>query len=81
VAPGIVRQREFARKLGGALHRPALLPTPKLALRLALGQMADEALLVSQRVVPTRLRDEGYRFAFPELEPALRDLYGKTRSS
>jgi hypothetical protein len=75
VAPGIVRQIEFARALGSVLHRPALLPAPAFALRAALGQMADEVLLASQRAVPERLQAEGYAFEFPELEPALRTLY------
>jgi uncharacterized protein (TIGR01777 family) len=77
VAPGAVRQAEFARELGAALGRPARLPVPRFALRLALGAMADEALLVSQHVVPTRLRAAGFRFRHGELGAALRDLYGR----
>jgi uncharacterized protein len=77
VAPGIVRQGDFARALGAALRRPALLPAPAFALRAVLGPMADEALLVSQRVAPGRLLSEGYGFAHPELEDALGDLYRK----
>jgi uncharacterized protein (TIGR01777 family) len=68
-APEPVRNRDFARELGRALHRPALIPTPGFALRLAFGEMADEALLGGQRVVPSRLQEEGFVFA----EPALRD--------
>jgi uncharacterized protein (TIGR01777 family) len=68
-APEPVRNRDFARELGRALHRPALIPTPGFALRLAFGEMADEALLGGQRVVPSRLQAEGFVFA----EPALRD--------
>jgi uncharacterized protein (TIGR01777 family) len=76
VAPGIVRQADFARALGRALGRPAILPTPAFALRLAFGEMADEALLASQRAVARGLRGAGYEFRFPSLEPALADLYG-----
>ena len=75
-APGVVRQADFARALGRALRRPALLPTPGFALRLIFGRLADEGLLASQRVMPERLRGEGYRFRFADLEPALADLYG-----
>jgi uncharacterized protein (TIGR01777 family) len=76
VAPGIVRQREFARALGRALHRPALLPTPAFALRAAFGALADEALLASQRAQPERLERAGFTFRFAELPRALDDLFG-----
>lgn len=74
VAPGVVRQADFARALGRALHRPAVLPTPGFALRLAFGEMADEALLSSTRAVPRRLQEAGYTFRWPELEAALADV-------
>jgi uncharacterized protein (TIGR01777 family) len=71
-APNPVTNAEFTKALGGALHRPAVLPAPAPALRLLLGkEMADEMLLVSQRVVPHRLIDSGFQFATPELAPAL----------
>jgi len=54
------------------LSRPAKMPAPAWALRLAFGQMADEALLASTRAVPARLREMKYRFVQPELEGALR---------
>jgi uncharacterized protein (TIGR01777 family) len=71
IAPDPVRNRDFARALGRALHRPAFLPAPAFALRLLFGQMADEALLASQRVIPARAAAEGFRFAKPTLEAAL----------
>ncbi len=74
-APGVVRQGDFARALGRALHRPALLPTPAFALRMVFGRLAGE-LLASQRVLPERLSAEGYSFRFRDLKPALADLYG-----
>jgi uncharacterized protein (TIGR01777 family) len=73
VAPNPVRQAELARTLAGVLHRPNLLPVPELALRLAVGEMA-EVLLASQRVVPARALALGYRFRYPELQAALEDL-------
>ena len=76
VAPGIVRQGEFADALAAAYGRRARLPAPGWALRLAFGSMADEALLASQRVVPSRLREQGFRFRWPELRAALAQLLG-----
>jgi len=61
-APDPVRNRELARQLGRALHRPAFLPAPAFALRLLFGQMADEALLASQRALPVRLASDGFAF-------------------
>ncbi len=74
VAPGVCRQGDFARTLGAVLHRPAFMPAPASALRLAMGrQMADEILLSSQRLAPSVAQEAlGFRFAWPELEPALK---------
>ena len=62
VAPHPVTNAEFTRELGRALHRPAFLPAPAFALRLAFGEMADAALLASTRVLPKRLEEKGFRF-------------------
>lgn len=70
-APSPVTNAEFTRALARQLRRPALLPAPAFALRLALGQMADEALLASTRVVPSRLLVEGFHFAHPTVDRAL----------
>jgi len=78
VAPAPVTNREFTRTLGHVLSRPTLLPAPAFAVRLALGEMAEELLLSSQRVEPARLVSSGYRFGFPGLEGALRHLLGKS---
>jgi len=72
-APNPVRNREFARELGAALHRPAIFPVPALALRILLGEMAS-VLVASQRVLPKAAESTGYRFEFPDLGGALRDL-------
>ncbi len=71
VAPGAVRNAEFTRELARALHRPALFPAPAFALRLVLGEMADALLLSSQRVVPQKLQQLGYRFLHADLAVAL----------
>jgi uncharacterized protein (TIGR01777 family) len=71
VAPNAVRNAEFARELARAMHRPALFPAPAFALRLALGEMADALLLSSQRVVPPKLQQLGFRFLHPDPASAL----------
>jgi uncharacterized protein (TIGR01777 family) len=77
VSPNPVRNADFTRVLAKTLHRPALFPAPAFALRLALGEMADALLLVSQRVKPAKLEQTGYRFVQPELGPALAEVFRK----
>ena len=66
--------REFTKALGKALGRPTIFPMPAFAARLAFGEMADALLLGSQRVVPARLQQMGYKFAHPALAGALRAI-------
>lgn len=68
-APEPARQGAIAKALGRALHRPAVLPAPAPALRLVLGEFAGD-ILGSQRVLPTRLVDDGFRHQHPDLESA-----------
>jgi uncharacterized protein (TIGR01777 family) len=75
-APGPVRNVEFTRVLANVLRRPAIFPAPAFALRIALGEMVDELLLSSQRVIPQRLHAAGYHFRFENLEGALRAMFG-----
>jgi hypothetical protein len=77
VSPIPVTNVEFTRTLAQALHRPALLPAPAFALRAALGEMADEVLLASERVIPEQLTQAGFHFQHPQLAPALESLLGK----
>lgn len=74
-APGIVTMKDFAAALGRALHRPSWAPVPKLALRLAVGEMAD-VLCEGQRVAPAKLLASGFQFRFADVDAALRDLLG-----
>jgi uncharacterized protein len=72
-APNPVTNAEFTDVLGSVLHRPTVLPIPGFAPKVVLGgQLVDEVLLASQRVVPRKLLDSGYHFAHPHLEDALR---------
>jgi uncharacterized protein (TIGR01777 family) len=73
VSPTPQRQREVAKALGRVLHRPAIVPAPAFALKLIFGEFSRE-VLGSIRVLPERTEATGYRFAYPQLEPALRDL-------
>ncbi len=73
VAPEAVTNREFTKTLASALHRPAVLPMPKFAVRLAFGEVAD-VLLASQRVVPKVAQAKGFEFRFPGLRAALKDV-------
>ncbi len=77
VTPNPVRNGEFTRTLARVLGRPAFFPVPTFALHLALGEMADEMLLASTRVIPRRLFAAGYEFRHPTLEVALRHLLGR----
>ena len=77
VAPNPVTNAEFTATLARVLHRPAVLHIPAFGPRLVLGEAADELLVVSQRARPARLQATGYRFQFPELEPALRHTLGR----
>jgi uncharacterized protein (TIGR01777 family) len=74
-APYPVTNRQFARALGRAMHRPALLPAPAFALRVALGPMA-ESILTGQRVLPTVAQKHGYHFRYPEIDQAFRGIFG-----
>lgn len=74
VAPAPVTQGQFARALGRALRRPAIVPLPSPLVRLLLGQMGQELLLASTRVQPTRLLTGGYRFEHDDLNMALQEL-------
>lgn len=75
VAPEPVRQGDFAAALARRLRRPAVLRTPAWTLRLAMGEMADELLLASQRCRPTGLITSGFGWRHPLLESALADLF------
>ncbi len=69
--PNPVTNAEFTRALSRTIHRPALLRAPAFALRLALGQMADETLLSSARVFPSRLTTARFPFTQPTVDQAL----------
>lgn len=74
-APQPVRQKDFARQLAAALHRPAFLPTPAFIMRLVLGEFG-RSLLQGQKAMPRALTESGYLFSYPALEQALKEIIG-----
>jgi uncharacterized protein (TIGR01777 family) len=72
-APNPVTNREYTKAVADAVHRPALFPAPTAALKLALGGFAS-SVVGGQRVIPKRLLDAGFEFAYPEVGPALHAL-------
>jgi uncharacterized protein len=74
VSPNAVTNQEFTKTLGKVLGRPTVVPMPAFAARLMFGEMADELLLASARVQPTKLQASGYAFRYPDLTAALRYL-------
>ena len=72
-APTPVTNLDFTRTLGRVLRRPAVLHAPEFVLKMALGELSS-MLLTGQRVMPVAAEEMGFRFAYRELEPALRSL-------
>ncbi len=78
VAPGTVRQADFARTLGKVLRRPAFFPLPGAVIRTLFGEMGQETVLVGARVLPAAAERLGFPFLLPDLEAALRFTLGRT---
>ncbi len=78
-SPNPVTNREFAKSLGRAMSRPAVVPVPGFAVSIVRGRELAETVKGGQRAVPRRALDLGFKFEHPELEPALRDLLSNHR--
>ncbi len=76
-APVPITNREFARALGRAMHRPSLMPAPSFALRILLGEMAEPLALTGQRVIPQCALSRGFHFRYPEIDLAFRGIFGE----
>ena len=74
-APNPVTNRELSQALGRALHRPSLIPAPRLAIVAMRGEELTEQITGSYRVIPRRAQDLGYAFRFTDVDAALADLY------
>jgi uncharacterized protein (TIGR01777 family) len=75
VAPNPVTNREFTSALASAVHRPAILPVPGFALRLAAGELGKH-MLDSARVIPAAAQRAGFQFTYPDIQPALIEAAG-----
>ncbi len=73
-SPNPATMKQFVRVLGGVVRTPAWTVVPGFVARIALGRMADEVLLASQRTIPKRLIEAGFEFRHPELEGALQRI-------
>ncbi len=80
-APHPARMADYARTLGRVLNRPAVLSVPESLIRSVAGEVADEMLLKSARVVPQRLQESGYHVGYGQLEDALRHVLGREDAS
>ncbi len=80
-SPEPVTNRQFTETLGAVLRRPAIIPVPRIALRLLFGELADAGILASARMAPDRLLGSDFTFRHPTLESALRHLLGRHRTS
>lgn len=77
VSPEPVRQKDLMKALGKAMNRPSWFRVPAFLLKLFMGEMAEEMLLVSQRVKPAQLLEEGFEFKYNNIEKAMNDLINK----
>ncbi|KPJ93450.1 MAG: hypothetical protein AMJ53_07190 [Gammaproteobacteria bacterium SG8_11] len=75
-APNPVNNAEFTRVLGKHLYRPTVLKMPGFVLRMVMGEVADELLLVGLKAIPKKITDNGYQFLYPHLSDALVNIIG-----
>ena len=75
VSPENVKMSEFAKTLGRILKRPAIFNVPEFALRILVGEVTS-TIVSSQRVIPKKLIEHGFKFKFDKLEDALKNLLG-----
>jgi uncharacterized protein (TIGR01777 family) len=78
VGPQPVRNKDFAKALGRAVHRPAIAPVPKFALRILLGEFADDGAVMSSRVLPGVLQQAGFGYVHPDLDSILRASFDRS---
>jgi len=76
-SPSPVRNQRLAKSLASTIHRPAIIPAERHAVKLLLGEMAEELLLSSQRAIPHKLLDAGFNFQYPEIEESMQHILGK----
>lgn len=72
-SPQPVRNKELAKALGKALHRPSFIPAPAFMVRWVLGEFGS-VILEGQRVIPKRLLESGFKFQYPDIHQALQSI-------
>src|SRR5262249_44164357 len=77
VSPHPVTNLDFTAALARAVHRPAIFPVPRVALRIAFGEFCD-ILIASQRAIPRVAEESGYKFEYSDIDGALNDVIGST---
>ncbi len=80
-APEIVSNLDFSRKLGRVLGKPAILPVPRLAIKMMFGQMGEETVLADLRVRPGKLAAAGFQWKFCDLDSCLADLFSQKNAA
>ena len=75
-SPNPVRNRDLAKALGKALHRPSIIPAPGFMVKFVLGEFGS-VILEGQRVIPRRLLENGFNFQYPNIEKALESIVGQ----
>ena len=75
-SPNPVRNKDLAKALGKALHRPSFIPAPGFMVKLVLGEFGS-VILEGQRVIPRRLLENGFVFQYPDIEKALQSIVGQ----
>jgi uncharacterized protein (TIGR01777 family) len=74
VAPECVTQRDLATAIGHSINRPAFMPMPAFVMKILLGEMASELLLEGQNIYPAKLLDAGFKFSYPDINSALKNI-------
>ncbi len=77
VSPEPVRSKEFYETLAKVFKRPIILYIPDFFLKIFMGEMAENLILQNQRIKPSNLLKQGYKFKFPKIEEALLDIFSK----
>jgi uncharacterized protein (TIGR01777 family) len=75
-SPNPVRNKDLAKALGKALHKPSFMPAPGFMIKLVLGEFGS-VILEGQRVIPRRLQENGFNFQYPDIEKALESIVGQ----
>jgi len=74
-SPNPVRNKDLAKAIGRALHKPSFIPAPGFMVKLVLGEFGS-VILEGQRVIPRKLLESGFTFQYPDIEKALQGIIG-----